>query len=251
MGGWKAVLNLGGKAVNFGGRTLKYGLHNPKTALGGLGTGVVAWKYFFNDQSLIEQATDVALGDDAAKGLKDGGVVGGLKSAVFGTDGAQRSIGENIVDGVVGDGTFHQIGQTAGNMIDSAGNVIHSAGQGVQQMFNGNNQITQMQGGGMQMPFNGIGQLVNSFWNGGSSLSLAALIPAAFLMFGNFGWMGKIASLFLGALAMRSMQQPAPLLLPQQSAYSQAVYQPQLAQDLTQPEMEEEENEYTIHRRRG
>ena len=170
MGGWKAVLNLGGKAVNFGGRTLKYGLHNPKTALGGLGTGVVAWKYFFNDQSLIEQATDVALGDDAAKGLKDGGVVGGLKSAVFGTDGAQRSIGENIVDGVVGDGTFHQIGQTAGNMIDSAGNVIHSAGQGVQQMFNGNNQITQMQGGGMQMPFNGIGQLVNSFWNGGSSV---------------------------------------------------------------------------------
>ena len=64
------------------------------------------------------------------------------------------------------------------------------------------------QGGGLFSalnPFNSIGQLANSFWNGGSGMSLAALIPAAFLMFGNFGWMGKIASLFLGSLAMKNI----------------------------------------------
>lgn len=245
MGGWTTALNLGGKSVRFI-------AHNPKTTLGGLGTSVVAWKYFVNDQSLIEQATDVALGDDAAKGLKDGGVAGGLKSAVFGADGADKSIGENVVDGVVGDGAYHQIGQTAGNVIDSAGNVIHSAGQGVQQVFNGNNQTTQMQAGGLQMPFGGIGQLASSFWNGGSGLSLAALIPAAFLMFGNFGWMGKIASLFLGTLAMRSMCQPTQLTLPQQQIPYQQQYQPQLVQVQPQYQPEEEEtNNHTVRRGRA
>ena len=249
MGGWTSALNLGGRAVRFA-------AHNPKTTFGGVGTTVVGWKYFMNDQSLLEQATEVALGDEASQGLKDGGVVGGVKSAVFGTDGANKSIGENVVDGVVGEGAYHQIGQTAGNVIDSAGNVFHSAGQGVQQVFNGSGQMqpgSMMQGGGLQLPFGGIGQLVDSFWSGGSGLSLAALIPAAFLMFGNFGWMGKIASLFLGSLAMRNMRQPQMLIAPQQQIQYQQQYQPQLAQAATplQPDDEEESNEHVIRRGRA
>jgi hypothetical protein len=240
MGGWTTALKLGERAAHFA-------AHNPKTVLGGIGTTVVGWKYFANDQSLIEQAADVGLGEDAAKQLKDGGVVGGLKQAAFGNGGSDKSIGENVVDGVAGDGTYQQIGQTAGQVVDKAGNALQSVGSGVQQAFSGGDQ--QAGAVGQAMPFGGLGQLVSSFWSGGSGLSLAALIPAAFLMFGNFGWMGKIASLLLGSLAWRNMHQPQ-LMLPQQQMSVQQQYHPQLVQ--AEPDVEEEEtNNHTIRRGRG
>jgi hypothetical protein len=76
-------------------------------------------------------------------------------------------------------------------------------------------------------------------------------------MFGNFGWMGKIASLFLGSLAIKNMRMQQTIIPQQQIPYSQGYqvqpveqpvlqhYQPQLAQN------ESEENEYTIRRGRG
>ena len=77
MGGWSTALHWGGKAIGFA-------AHNPKTMLGTSLTGIAGWKYFVNDQSLLEQATEVALGDDASKGLKEKGAVGGLKGLAFG-----------------------------------------------------------------------------------------------------------------------------------------------------------------------
>ena len=262
MGGWSTALKMGGRVVRFAG-------HNPKTFLGLSAGSVAGWKYFVNDESLLEQATEVALGDDASKGLKENGVTGGLKGLAFGADGADKSIGENVVDGVVGEGTYDHITHAAGNAVDSVENGIHAAGQGLQNAYQGAGQMVQgyqqqaimpQQGGGLFSalnPFNGIGQLANSFWNGGSGMSLAALIPAAFLMFGNFGWMGKIASLFLGSLAMKNMRMQQTIIPQQQIPYSQGYqvqtveqpvqqhYQQQLAQN------ESEENEYTIRRGRG
>lgn len=58
---------------------VRFAGHNPKTFLGLSAGSVAGWKYFVNDESLLEQATEVALGDDASKGLKENGVTGGLK----------------------------------------------------------------------------------------------------------------------------------------------------------------------------
>ena len=227
MGGWSTALNMGGRVVRFAG-------HNPKTFLGLSAGSVAGWKYFVNDESLLEQATEVALGDDASKGLKENGVTGGLKGLAFGADGADKSIGENVVDGVVGEGTYDHITHAAGNAVDSVENGIHAAGQGLQNAYQGAGQMVQ-----------------------GYQQQAAALIPAAFLMFGNFGWMGKIASLFLGSLAMKNMRMQQTIIPQQQIPYSQGYqvqpveqpvqqhYQPQLAQN------ESEENEYTIRRGRG
>ena len=209
MGGWSTALNMGGRVVRFAG-------HNPKTFLGLSAGSVAGWKYFVNDESLLEQATEVALGDDASKGLKENGVTGGLKGLAFGADGADKSIGENVVDGVVGEGTYDHITHAAGNAVDSVENGIHAAGQGLQNAYQGAGQMVQ---GYQQQAI--MGQLANSFWNGGSGMSLAALIPAAFLMFGNFGWMGKIASLFLGSLAMKNMRMQQAMIPQQQIPYSQ------------------------------
>lgn len=257
MGGWNSALRVGGRLVRFAG-------HNPKTTLGLTGGTVVGWNYFVNDQSLLEQATDIALGEDASKGLKDGGVAGGLKGAVFGADGADKSIGENVVDGVVGDGTYRQIGETAGNVMDAAENTLHHAGQSLQNAYHNAGQMVQnyqqqaampQQDGGLfsaLTPFSGISNLVGSFFGGGSALSLAALIPAAFLMFGNFGWMGKIASLFLGSLAMKNMRSHQQVMyVPQQQMPYQQVQQPNYQPQLAQAQEEEETNSHTVHRGRG
>ena len=168
MGGWSTALKMGGRAVRFAG-------HNPKTFLGLSAGSVAGWKYFVNDESLLEQATEVALGDDASKGLKENGVTGGLKGLAFGADGADKSIGENVVDGMVGEGTYDHITHAAGNAVDTVENGIHAAGQGLQNAYQGAGQMVQgyqqqaimpQQGGGLFSalnPFNSIGQLANSF----------------------------------------------------------------------------------------
>ena len=259
MGGWSTALRWGGKAIGFA-------AHNPKTMLGTSLTGVAGWKYFMNDQSLLEQATEVALGDDASKGLKEKGAVGGLKGLAFGADGADRSIGENIVDGVVGEGTYRQMGHAAGNAIDTVENGLHAAGQGLQNAYQGamqgGQQMVAQDGGQFSLlsPFSGLSQLASSFWSGGSGMSLAALIPAAFLMFGNFGWMGKIASLFLGSLAMKNMRMqqsyvPYQQQLPMRQGYQMQTvertveqqYQPELALN----DSDDERETHTIKRGRS
>ena len=229
-------MNVGGKVARFAG-------HSPKKFLGLTAGSVVGWKYFVNDESLLEQATEVALGDDASKGLKEKGVTGGLKGLAFGAEGADKSIGENVVDGMVGEGAYNHISHAAGNAVDTVENGFQGGG-----LFSSLN------------PFDSVGQVASSFWSGGSGMSLAALIPAAFLMFGNFGWMGKIASLFLGSLAMKNMRMQQTVLPQQQIPYRQGYhpqtaelpiapvqhYQPQLAMNES-----EESNEHTIRRGRA
>ena len=257
-------MNVGGKVARFAG-------HSPKKFLGLTAGSVVGWKYFVNDESLLEQATEIALGDDASKGLKEKGVTGGLKGLAF-AEGADKSIGENVVDGMVGEGAYNHISHAAGNAVDTVENGFHAAGQGIQNACQGAGQMVQgyqqqaimpQQGGGLFSslnPFDSVGQVASSFWSGGSGMSLAALIPAAFLMFGNFGWMGKIASLFLGSLAMKNMRMQQAVLPQQQIPYRQGYhpqtaelpiapvqhYQPQLAMNES-----EESNEHTIRRGRA
>lgn len=199
-------MNVGGKVARFAG-------HSPKKFLGLTAGSVVGWKYFVNDESLLEQATEVALGDDASKGLKEKGVTGGLKGLAFGAEGADKSIGENVVDGMVGEGAYNHISHAAGNAVDTVENGFHAAGQGIQNACQGAGQMIQgyqqqaimpQQGGGLFSslnPFDSVGQVASSFWSGGSGMSLAALIPAAFLMFGNFGWMGKIVCGLIAAVS--------------------------------------------------
>ena len=79
-------------------------------------------------------------------------------------------------------------------------------------------------------------------------------------MFGNFGWMGKIASLFLGSLAMKNMRaqqyyMPYQLQLPmRQGSQMQTVERP--VEQQYQPELalnnSDDENEsHTIKRGRS
>ena len=259
MAGWSAVakgyrgartlLSDAGKGVSFLGNNWK-----------GVAASVVGWKYFVNNESLLEQAVDVSLPKGTKEQLQDKGVVGGINHAVFGGKGDDNSLAENVVDVAAGKGSYQALTEGVGNAVDGAGRAINAVGEGISDVYNGaknlvagvlpgqggqpqfvppmsvtdyqsqaqqqygqipqqympqylqmmqQQQYSQQSDGGLfggLSPFSGISQLAGSILSGGKGLSLAALIPAAFLMFGNFGWMGKIASLFLGSLAMKNMR---------------------------------------------
>lgn len=293
MGGWGAALKGAGALLGSNpaaiGTTLKY---VGKTMLY-VPTGVyVGWKVFGKGEGLDEVAVGVALGEQAKENYKAGGAVDALKGKVAGQDAVGQSVGQVVVDGVAGTGTYQKAGETVGNVVDGAGNVITVVGQGVQNAYHGVGEIvsSMMQGqGGQQMPmtdqqiyqayqqqalaqqqpqgggllnmlnpFQSIGNMLGSVTSGGTGMSLAALIPAAFLMFGNFGWMGKIASLFLGSLAMKNMRQqqvlaPSSMASAIQQGQQQFVVAPvqeQYRQQLALANKNDDESN-VVHRGRG
>ena len=253
--------------------------------------GYAGWKVFGKGEGLDEVAVGVTLGEQAKENYKAGGAVDALKGKVAGQDAVGQSVGQVVVDGVAGAGAYEKAGTTVGNVVDGAGNVITAVGQGVQNAYHGAGEIVssmvngqggqqqmtdqqiyqayqeqalaqqQPQGGGllnMLNPFQSIGNLLGNVTSGGTGMSLAALIPAAFLMFGNFGWMGKIASLFLGSLAMKNMRQqqvlsPYPMspgIQPGQQQVVVAPVQEQYRQQLALAEQQDDESN-VIHRGRG
>ena len=293
MGGWGAALKGAGALLTSNpaaiGTTLKY---VGKTALY-VPIGVYAgWKVFGKGEGLDEVAVGVALGEQAKENYKNGGAVDALKGKVAGQDAVDQSVAQVVVDGVAGQGVYQQGGQIVGNVVDGAGNVLTTAGQGLQSAYHGAGEIVsgfmngqgvqqpytdqqiyqayqqqalqqqQPQGGGlmnMLNPFNAISNLLGGITSGGTGMSLAALIPAAFLMFGNFGWMGKIASLFLGSLAMKNMRQQQ-VMMPQQQAVIQQGYQPQVVLAPSQQEQyqqqlalagRQDDDNNVVHRGRG
>ena len=293
MGGWGAALKGAGALLG----------SDPKMAVAGIkmiGKAAVVvplacyagWKVFGKGEGLDEVAVGVALGEQAKENYKAGGAVDALKGKVAGQDAVEKSVGEVVVDGVAGNGTYEKAGTTVGNVVDGAGNVISAVGQGVQNAYHGAGEIVsnlvsgngngaqqqqmtdqqiyqayqqqalaqqQPQGGGllnMLNPFQSISNMLGSITSGGSGLSLAALIPAAFLMFGNFGWMGKIASLFLGSLAMKNMRQqqvlspyPVQPVIQQGQQMVISPVQEQYRQQLALGDQQENEN--VVHRGRG
>jgi len=136
-----------------------------KTAAVGGATGYVAWESIINDKSVVETVSDVVVGKETTD--KIAGAVDDVK-------GLKDKAGEAVdaVNGAMGD--------------------INSKWSGLGNFFRG------IFGG------NGLDMFGNFFKNLGtgnvSGLSLVGLVAAAFLSFGRFGWLGKIAGAMLGMM---------------------------------------------------
>ena len=136
-----------------------------KTAAVGSAAGYVAWQNLVNDKSMVEIASDVVVGKDTTEKISE---------AVEDVKGLKKKAGEAVdaVNGAMGD--------------------INSKWSGMSNFFRG------IFGG------NGLEMFGNFFKNLGkgnvSGLSLAGLVTAAFLTFGRFGWLGKIAGAMLGMM---------------------------------------------------
>ena len=154
-----------GKAVLHPSQTLRGAGQAVKTATIGGAVGYVGWEKLTTDKSVVRIVSDAVIGEPATNTLAET------------ADGVRELTGK------------------AGEAVSS----VSGAVTGIDNKLNGvSNFLRQASGGG------GLALFGNFFRNLGSGnvsgLSIAGLVAAAFLIFGRFGWLGKIAGAFLGMM---------------------------------------------------
>lgn len=174
MGFWSSLLKYGGKATATTGKTLgKVVLHPSQTLRGagnavkvatvGTAVGYVGWEKLTTDKSIVRIVSDAVVGES--------------------TTDAIAETARNVRD----------LKDKAGEAIDTVNNAmgdIDSKWSGMSNFFRG-----IFSGNGPDM----FGNFFRNLGRGNvSGLSIAGLVTAAFLVFGRFGWLGKIAGFMLG-----------------------------------------------------
>lgn len=179
MGLWDSILKYGGKAMKGAGKatvatgksmgnavlhpsqTLRGAGQAVKTATLGGAVGYVGWKKLTTDESVVRIVSDAVIGEPATNALAN--TANGVREL---TDKAGEAVG--AVSGI-------------NSKLDGVSNFLRET----------------TNGGGMNM----FGNFFRNLGQGNvSGLSIAGLIAAAFLIFGRFGWLGKIAGALLGMM---------------------------------------------------
>ena len=183
MGVWSTLLKYGGKAMKGVGtatattgksmgkavlhpsQTLRGAGQAVKTATIGGAVGYVGWEKLTTDKSVVRIVSDAVIGEPATNTLAET------------ADGVRELTGK------------------AGEAVSS----VSGAVTGIDNKLNGvSNFLRQASGGGGLDMF---GNFIRNLGSGNvSGLSIAGLVAAAFLIFGRFGWLGKIAGAFLGMM---------------------------------------------------
>ena len=183
MGFWNTVLRYGGQAAKGVGhataatsKSMGKAMLNPSQTLRGAGqavktatiggaVGYVGWEKLTTDKSVVRIVSDAVVGESVTNTLA--GTADNVREM---KDKAGKAL-DNMSGAVAG----------LDNKLSGVSNFLHNASNG---------GITDMLGG-----------FFRNLGNGNvSGLSIAGLIAAAFLIFGRFGWLGKIAGAFLGML---------------------------------------------------
>lgn len=199
MGKWATILGIGKKVANhsatqatarsIGGalvhprRTLVGLGHGAKAAVVGGGMGYLAWENLVNDKPVVRAAAEVLVGEETVdKGLE-----------------LARNAADKIAD-----------------VADKAGESLQGVNQSVSSMsstWDGvGTSLRNMTGS------NGMNMIGNFFGNLGkgnvSGLSIFGLLASAMLIFGRFGWLGKIAGTLLGMMLIGNNSKVAQPLAP-------------------------------------
>lgn len=185
MSKWATLLKYGKRAANTSAaKTIGDAMIHPqrtlvglgkvtKTAVVGGGMGYLAWENIVNDKPIVRTAADVLVGEETVdKGLE---VAGKASEKV---DNMVEKVGENMKN-------------------------ISSSVSGVSGAWSGiGNFLKNMLGG------NGLDMFGNFFGNIGkgnvSGLSMLGLVASSLLIFGRFGWLGKIAGALMGMMLIGS-----------------------------------------------
>ena len=183
MGVWSTLLKYGGKAAK------------------GVGTATAATGKSMGKAVLHPSQTLRGAGQ-AVKTATIGGAVGYVGWEKLTTD---KSVVRIVSDAVVGESVTDTIAGTADGVRELTGKAgeavssVSGAVTGIDNKLNGvSNFLRQASGGGSLDMF---GNFFRNLGSGNvSGLSIAGLVAAAFLIFGRFGWLGKIAGAFLGMM---------------------------------------------------
>ena len=181
---WATVLKAGLKFMGSGAKatakTVGHSVPHPQQTIKGMGTatktaaiggatGYVAWEKLTTDKSVARIVGDAVVGSDTIDSV--GEKVEGVGNAV-----------NNLTD-------------TASNAMDSVCNALGGANNNLNGISNFLGSMTNGNGGNMFSNF-----FSNLFSGNVSGMSMLGLVASAFLIFGRFGWMGKIAGVLLGML---------------------------------------------------
>lgn len=223
--GWNALRTWGTPLVKGGAHTaasgLRFAAKNPKFTF--VGSGIAVGMYTGNGalrtwanwvgggdakETVAEKVNRVVNGEKA----HGGNVVGDTLDSVTGEGTAQKIVDtvSAVKDGIV------DTAQSTKDLVSRNMPSLPSMGQYTDQQMaqvTGQYPAQYPQQGGAALadfsPFTGFRHLLNTVTGGNTNMmSVAAMIPAAMLMFGNFGWMGKIASLMLGSMAVKNLNHP-------------------------------------------
>ena len=283
---WKTAGRLGIRGMNKAGRgiqgTAEFGFRAARGAIKnakGLailaGTGWVAYNVY-NGNGIVKPLMGAVGGKEA----KQGGAVNLAEQLIAG-DGASQ-LHDNLtgmVGGVMNEAgdVYYRLKDGTIAVVDEAGNLYQGGKEMITGTFNGNgmindgngyysdptaqqyptmNQMMGQQGYGMANGLmGGMNNALNSVTNGNvSKLDLAGLLVSAYMMFGRFGWLGKAASLMLGGMTLKNINnhqssqiQPTP----QQQYGFGAIQSTTPAQRIKTMEQPVEDDENMIVRSRG
>ncbi len=212
--GAKAALETGGKAILHPQQTLKGAGTALKTAAVGGGLGYVGWKKLTTDES----------------------VVGIVSDAIIGKEGTQKV--EDTVHGAV-DG-IRDLKESVGNMTEK----VSGAAENVDGKLNGISSFISdvSSGNGGEMLGGFLGNLTHGNVSG---MGVMGLVLSAFLVFGRFGWMAKLAGAMLAMMTIgnNSRRELSPAVVQADPARTA-----QAAKETRQDESPQEVEQ--IHRRR-
>lgn len=174
MGFWNTLLKYGGKATVATGKTVGNAVLHPaqtlrgagnavKVAILGTAVGYVVWEKLTTDKSIVRIVSDAVVGESTTDAITE-------------TARDVRELKEKAGEAV--------------ETVSNAMNDVNSKWSGMSNFFRG-----LFSGNGLNM----FGNFFRNLGSGNvSGLSIAGLVAAAFLVFGRFGWLGKIAGFMLG-----------------------------------------------------
>lgn len=211
--GAKAALETGGKAILHPQQTLKGAGTALKTAAVGGGLAYVGWKKLTTDESVVGIVSDAIIGEKTTQKVSDT-----VHGAVEGIRDLKESVG----------GMTERVSSAAEN-VDGKLNGISSF---LSDVSSGN-------GGEM------LGGFLGNLTHGNvSGLGVMGLVISAFLIFGRFGWMAKLAG---SMLAMMTIGNNSRRVLSPAAVQEDTV---QTAQTELETRREEPQEADQIHRRR-
>lgn len=206
MGKGAALIKVGktaGKAISW------VGAKGSTSALRNVAAGYIGWNVLVKGDGLVDTGKYVLFGSEKSKqsilGAVTDEVVGeGASKAVV--DGARNTIDKVEETAKAVKNELTGIGLPSSQSLDYPVNPQYSVNGDYQTNPNMYPQVqySQTSDGG---PLSSINDMVNRMSNGRMNTSnLLELMTAAYLMFGRFGWLGKLGSMIVGSSAVRDMQ---------------------------------------------
>ncbi len=194
--GGRATVESAGSAVIHPQRTIKGLGTAAKTAAVGGGMAYVGWEKLTTDKSVTRIVGDAVVGEGTMESVSNK-----VDTAIEGVNDLKDKVGETV------------------STMNEAMTDVNSKWSGMSNFLRG---IFSGNGGNM------IGNFFSNLGKGNvSGLSLAGLVVSALLVFGRFGWLGKIAGAVLGMMMIGNNANMSQLLGGQRQTPQIAQTEPQ------------------------